>query len=264
MQRILGYMRKAVQEFDLIQNGDRIAVGVSGGKDSVVLLTGLALLRRFIGIDYELVAVTLDPRFGGVETDYGPVAELCARLEVPYHIIPTEIGQIVFDVRKEPNPCSLCAKMRRGALHSAAKELGCNVIALGHHYDDTVETFIMNLFNEGRIGCFSPKTYLSRKELWMIRPLVFAPEKEIGRAASKNGLPIVKSKCPADGHTSRQDIKEFLAMKERESEGFKLRLFGALRRSGVDGWGFPAENRQRVSHTPDKAEPENRQVMNES
>jgi len=232
-------MRKAIQEFDLIQNGDKIAVGVSGGKDSVVLLTGLARLRRFIGIDYQLVAVTLDPRFGGVETDYSSIAALCRELEVPYHLQRTDIGQIVFDVRQEPNPCSLCAKMRRGALHDAAKALGCNKIALGHHYDDVVETFVMNLFNEGRIGCFAPKTYLSRKDLWMIRPLVFAPEKEVRRAAQKSGLPIVKSKCPADGRTARQDTKEFLAMKERESDGFKLRLFGALRRSGVDGWGYP-------------------------
>ncbi|MDD6033946.1 MAG: tRNA 2-thiocytidine biosynthesis TtcA family protein [Oscillospiraceae bacterium] len=264
MQRILGYMRKAIQEFDLIHNGDRIAVGVSGGKDSVVLLTGLALLRRFIGIDYQLEAITLDPRFGGVETDYSPIAELCARLEVPWHLIPTDIGQIVFDIRKEPNPCSLCAKMRRGALHDAAKELDCNVIALGHHYDDVVETFVMNLFNEGRIGCFSPKSYLSRKELWMIRPLVFAPEKEIRRAAAKNNLPIVKSKCPADGHTSRQDTKEFLAQKERESDGFKLRLFGALRRSGVDGWGYPAQETRRGAKASGSESPEDRQAVNES
>ncbi|MCI8600892.1 MAG: tRNA 2-thiocytidine biosynthesis protein TtcA [Oscillospiraceae bacterium] len=238
MQRMLGLMRKAIQEFGLIEDGDRIAVGVSGGKDSVVLLTGLARLRRFVGISYELEAVTLDPRFSGVETDYSAIEALCNELEVPYTLQRTDIGQIVFDVRKEPNPCSLCAKLRRGALHDAAKALGCNKIALGHHFDDAVETFIMNLFNEGRVGCFSPKSYLSRKELWMIRPMVFAPEKEVRRAAERAGLPIVKSRCPADGYTSRQKAKEFLAQKEQESEGFKLRIFGALRRSGVDGWGY--------------------------
>ena len=148
MQRMLGYMRKAIQEFDMIQDGDRIAVGVSGGKDSVVLLTGLARLKRFIGIDFSIVAVTLDPRFGGVETDYSPIAALCEELGVEFYLQRTDIGAIVFDVRKEPNPCSLCAKMRRGALHDAAKALGCNKIALGHHYDDVVETFVMNLFNE--------------------------------------------------------------------------------------------------------------------
>lgn len=245
MQRILGYMRKAIQEFDLIQDGDRIAVGVSGGKDSMVLLTGLARLKRFIGIDFEVVGLTLDPQFGGVPGDYSAVEALCKELGVEYHIIPTEIGQIIFDVRKEPNPCSLCARMRRGALHDNAKALGCNKLALGHHYDDVVETFVMNLFNEGRLGCFSPKTWLSRKELWMIRPLVFAPEADVRRAAARENLPIVKSKCPADGHTSREDTKNFLAEREKLDNGFKYRLFGALRRSGIDGWGFPEED---VSH----------------
>ena len=239
MQRMLGYMRKAIQEFDLIQNGDRILVGVSGGKDSMVLLTGLVRLQRFIGIDYTVVAATLDPRFGGEDTDYSAVAEHCKALGVEYIVKPTDIGQIVFDVRKEDSPCSLCARMRRGALHDLAKALGCNKVALGHHYDDAVETFVMNLFIEGRIGCFSPKSYLSRKELWMIRPMVFAPEKEVRRAAERTALPIVKSKCPVDGHTTREDIKSFLAEKERESDGFKYRLFGAMRRAGIDGWGFP-------------------------
>ena len=242
MQRMLGYMRKAIQEFGLIENGDKIAVGVSGGKDSVVLLTGLAMLRRFIGIEYELVAVTLDPHFGGEATDYSPIRALCEQLEVPYLVKDTQIGEIVFDVRKEPNPCSLCARMRRGALHDAAVAQGCNKIALGHHFDDAVETFVMNLFNEGRLGCFSPKSYLSRKKLTMIRPMVFAPEKEVRRAAGRAGLPIVKSKCPADGITSRQTTKEFLAAREREDHGFKLRLFGAMRRAGLDGWGYPEKS----------------------
>lgn len=242
MQRLLGYMRKAIQEFDLIQDGDRIAVGVSGGKDSVALLVGLARLRRFIGIEYELTAITLDPQFHGVPGDYSAVEALCRELQIPYILKRTQIGEIVFDARQESNPCSLCARMRRGALHDAAKAAGCNKIALGHHYNDVIETFIMNLFNEGRLGCFSPKSYLSRKDLWMIRPLVFAPEKEVRRAVERTGLPVVKSKCPADGHTSREDTKAFLAEKERESPGFKLRLFGALRRSGLDGWGYPDEN----------------------
>lgn len=239
MQRVLGYMRKAIQEFDLIQDGDRIAVGVSGGKDSVALLAGLARLRRFIGIDYSLTAITLDPQFHGVPGDYSAIEKMCAELEIPYVVKKTQIGEIVFDARQETNPCSLCARMRRGALHDAAKEAGCNKIALGHHYNDVIETFMMNLFNEGRLGCFSPKSYLSRKDLWMIRPLVFAPEKEIRWAVERTGLPVVKSKCPADGHTQRQVMKEFLAQKERESSGFQYRVFGALRRSGLDGWGFP-------------------------
>lgn len=247
MQRILGYMRKAIQEFDLIQDGDKIAVGVSGGKDSMVLLYSLHLLKRFIGIDYELFAVTLDPRFNKVSGDFEPIKEFCKKLDIPYHVKDTDIGQIVFDIRKEPNPCSLCARMRRGALHDVAKELGCNKIALGHHYDDVVETFMMNLFNEGRVGCFSPKSYLSRKDLWMIRPMVFAPEKDIKKAATKNNLPIVKSKCPADGHTSRQKMKEFLSSYDKDSDAFKYRLFGALRRSNIDGWGYTGKSARKNS-----------------
>lgn len=235
-------MRKAIQEFDLIDNGDVIGVGVSGGKDSLILLRGLYLLKRFIGIDYKLVAITLDPQFNGVQGDYSSVQKLCDDMGIEYILKRTQIGQIVFDVRKEEHPCSLCARMRRGALHDTAKEAGCNKIALGHHRDDVVETFMMNLEIEGRIGCFSPKSYLSRKDITMIRPLVLAPENAIRHAVNTcEDIKIVKSKCPADGHTKRQDMKEYLNQKEREDKGFKDRIFGALRRSGIDGWGFKAQ-----------------------
>lgn len=238
MQKMLGYMRKAITEFDMIQDGDKIAVCVSGGKDSLVLLMGLILLRRFIGIDYDLVAITLDPQFGGVPGDYSAVQKLCDEYNVPYILEQTHIGEIVFDIRKEPNPCSLCARMRRGALHDAAKAAGCNKIALGHHFNDAVETFLMNLFVEGRIGCFAPKSYLSRKDLWMIRPMVFSPESEIKKAAKHMALDVVKSKCPADGHTKREEMKEFIKERERLEKGFADRVFGAMRRAGIDGWGF--------------------------
>ena len=238
MQKILGYMRRAIQEYDLIQNGDRICIGISGGKDSLVLLYGLILLKRFIGIDYDLVGVTLDPRFNGTDGDYSSVSRLCEENGVEYHVIPTHIGEIVFDIRKEPNPCSLCARMRRGALHDAAVANGCNKLALGHNFNDVVETFVMNLTIEGRLGCFSPKSYLSRKNITLIRPLVFAPEKDIRSAARRNELPIVKSKCPADGATTRQRIKLELAERDKSDRGFSERLFGALRRSGLDGWGY--------------------------
>lgn len=238
MQKILGYMRKAIQEFDLIQDGDKIAVGVSGGKDSLVLLEGLVRLKRFIGINYEVTAITLDPRFGGTDGDYSAVEKMCQRLGVNFILKRTHIGEIVFDIRHETNPCSLCARMRRGALHDAAKEAGCNKIALGHNYDDAVETFVMNLFNEGRLGCFAPKSYLSRKDITMIRPLVFAPEKEVRNAAKRSGLEVVKSKCPADGHTSREETKRFLAERNKADKGFSDRIFGAVRRAGLDGWGY--------------------------
>ena len=238
MQKILGHMRKAIQQYDMIQDGDRVAVGVSGGKDSLVRLEGLARLRRFIGIEYEVVGLTIDPNFGGQAGDYSAVAAMCERLDVEYHIITTQIGEIVFDVRKEPNPCSLCARMRRGALHNAAGELGCNKIALGHNYDDTVETFLMNLFTEGRIGCYSPVTMLEDRDIAVIRPLVLTEEREIRRAVKRNGLPVVKSACPADGHTNRERTKSLLAQLERDDHGLKDRLFGAMVRGDVDGWGI--------------------------
>ena len=238
MQKILGHMRKAIQQYNMIQDGDNIAVGISGGKDSLVLLLGLARLRNFIGINYDVTAITIDPNFGGTPGDYTAVSELCRKNGITYHIVPTQIGEIVFDVRKEPNPCSLCARMRRGALHNAAGEFGCNKVALGHNYDDTVETFIMNLFTEGRIGCYSPVTLLDDKKLTVIRPLVLATEKEIRRAVRHEGIEIVKSKCPADGHTNRQKTKEFIAAQERSDHGFKDRIFGAMVRGDIDGWGI--------------------------
>ncbi|MGN0670948.1 MAG: tRNA 2-thiocytidine biosynthesis TtcA family protein [Oscillospiraceae bacterium] len=238
MQKILGYMRRACQEFDLIDDGDKIAVGVSGGKDSLVLLCGLALMRRFYEKKYDVCAITLDPRFGGIETDYSPVERLCEKLDVPFKLVRTDIGEIVFDIRKESNPCSLCAKMRRGALHDAAKSMGCNKLALGHNNDDAIETFVMNLLNEGRIGCFAPISYLSRKDITVIRPLVFAPEHAVLSCANRNNLEIVKSKCPADKTTRRQWTKELLRSLERDNKGTKERIFGAMRKAGIDRWGY--------------------------
>lgn len=238
MQKIMGYVRKACQEFNLIQNGDKVAVGVSGGKDSLVMLSALAGMRRFAEFSYDLAAITLDPCFGGRENDYSSVQRLCESLGVEFRLIRTDIGEIVFNIRKEPNPCSLCANLRRGALHDAAKAMGCNKIALGHNKDDVIETFIMNLFREGRIGCFAPKTYLSRKDITMIRPLVFAPEGQVISACNRNNLEVVKSACPVDKTTTRQQTKDFLSEMEHKDKGFKLRIFSALRKSGVDGWGY--------------------------
>lgn len=238
-------MRKAIQEFDMIKDGDKIGVGVSGGKDSVALLTGLQLLRRFIGIDFEIVGLTLDPCFNGVETDYSLISEHCEKMGIPYFVKRTQIGEVVFNVFKEDHPCSLCARMRRGALHDFAKEQGCNVVALGHHYDDAVETFMMNLFNEGRLGCFQPNSYLSRKEIRLIRPMVFATEKEVAAAVRKAELPVVKSKCPVDGYTNRQKTKDFLRELEHKDPGITYRIFGAMRRADLDGWGYKKDKEKR-------------------
>jgi tRNA(Ile)-lysidine synthase TilS/MesJ len=182
------------------------------------------------------VAVTIDTGFEGM--DFSPLTALCSEMGVEHHIVKSDIARIVFDVRKESNPCSLCARMRRGLLHDTAKELGCNKLALGHHYDDVVVTFLMNLFNEGRIGCFSPVTYLSRKDLTMIRPFIFADEGDIRYFTKSNDLPVVTSTCPEDKHTDRERFKKMVDDMDRENKGLKHRVFTAMEKGHVDGF-FP-------------------------
>ena len=234
IEHILSHARKAVEEYDMIQRGDKIAVGISGGKDSLTLLCALAKLKRVIGIPYEVVAITIDMGFEG--TDFSPIQRLCDDLEIEYRVVKTQIYDIIFNVRQEKSPCSLCARMRRGALHDAAKELGCNKLALGHHFDDVIETFMLNLFFEGRIGSFSPVTYLSRKNLTMIRPLIYTHEKEVKYFAKGASLPVVESSCPADGNTERARMKEYLDIFDKEHPGLYLRIMGAIQRGEVDGF----------------------------
>ena len=237
LQSVLGYCRRAISDYNMISPGDRIAVGVSGGKDSLILLSALCRLRAFLGVEYEVVGITIDPCFDNKETDYSPVAELCEKLGAKYVIRRSDLGDIIFNKRKEKNPCSLCARMRRAMLHDLAIAHGCNKLALGHHRDDAVETLMMNLFREGRIGCFRPVTWLSRKDVTVIRPLILMPEQDVANAARKCGLPIVKSKCPVDGATARTDMKRLLReMEKGEYPALRKLLFGALRKSGIDGW----------------------------
>ena len=244
MKRILSFVRRAVDDYQMIEEGDRIAVGVSAGKDSLTLLYALAELRRFYPKRFELVAITID--MGFPNADFTPVREFCERLDVPYHVFPSEIYKIIFEVRKEKNPCSLCAKMRRGALHNAAKSIGCNRVALGHHFDDAVETFMLNLFYEGRIGCFSPVTYLSRADLHLIRPMIYLPEKDVRYFAAHTELPVVKSSCPADGNTEREAMKQLLATLDREHKGLRYRIFGAMQRGEIDGFKEPQKRMRPV------------------
>ncbi len=234
LQRILSYVRRAVDEYSMIEEGDKIAVGVSAGKDSLTLLEAMAALRIFYPKKFELIAITVDMGFEGA--DFTKIRHMCERLNVPYIIEKTEIAKIIFDVRKEKNPCSLCAKMRRGVLYEAARREGCQRVALGHHFDDAVETFMLNLFYEGRLGCFSPVSYLSRTDLYMIRPMIYLPEKEVRYFANKRGLPVSKSPCPADGNTEREEMKQLLATLDRENKGLKYRIFGAMQRGEIDGF----------------------------
>ena len=230
-----GFVRRCVDDYGMISPGDRIAVGVSGGKDSLVLLCALSHLRRYYPKPFELEGITLDLGFEGM--DFSPVAELCRRLDVPYTVIKTDIKEIVFDVRQEDNPCSLCAKMRRGGLNDAMKARGCNKLALGHHFDDAVETFLMSLLLEGRISCFKPMTWMSRAGVWQIRPMLYAGEQRIANLAETLGLPIVENPCPQDKASKRYEIKALIKTLSADYPDLKSKVFGAMQRAPLEGWG---------------------------
>lgn len=234
MQKMLSMVRRAIDHYQMIEEGDRVAVGVSGGKDSLVLLAAMAQLRHFYPKKFEIVAITLE--MGYDDMDFSAVTALCEQLEVEYIRVPTQIKQIVFDIRKEENPCSLCATLRRGALHDAAIKAGCKKVALGHHYDDVVETYLLSLFYEGRISCFKPVTYLDRMDITLIRPLLYTPERNIRTLAKKLNLPIVHNPCPADGNTKRQEVKELIQTLEKQIPQLRERVFGAMQRYPLDGW----------------------------
>lgn len=236
MRKLLGTVRAAVDDYNMIEDGDSIAVGVSGGKDSLMLLKALCELRRFYPKSFTITAITLDMRFGNKDGDFSKIQELCDSYGVKYVIKRTELAEIIFDIRKESNPCSLCARMRRGILHDTAKELSCNKIALGHHLDDAAETFMMNLLNESRIGSFSPVTYLSRKDITMIRPLIYLTEAQIVSAANRLSLPVSESLCPANEHTERESAKLFLESLSKEYGNVPQKIIGALKKSNIDKW----------------------------
>ncbi len=241
LKRLLSYARRAVDDYNMIEDGDTVAVGVSAGKDSLSLLYTLAALSRFYPKKFKVIAITVDPHFealgGGRErADYSEIRALCDTLGVEYFVEDADIAKIVFDIRKETNPCSLCAKLRRGALNESAKRHGANKVALGHHFDDAVQTFMLNLFYEGRVGCFSPVTYLDRTDITVLRPLVYAPEKDIEYFARHTALPIIKSACPANKNTEREEMKNLLAAIEKDNKGLRHRIFGAMQRAGVSGF----------------------------
>ena len=231
LQRVLSEVRKAVDDYHMIAEGDKIAVGMSGGKDSLTLLYALSSLRRFYPHPFDLVAVTVDLGFANL--DLTEIKKLCEKLEVPYTVVKTQIGQIVFEQRQENNPCALCAKMRKGALNEAMKQLGCNKIAYAHHMDDVVETMMLSLLYEGRFHTFSPVTYLDDTGLTVIRPLIYMKEADVIGFVRKYEVPVVKSPCPADGHTKREYVKQLLKQLNTENPGVKQRMFTAIQ-NGCD------------------------------
>lgn len=232
-KRLLGQVRKAAADYNMIEEGDRIAVGISG-KDSITLLIALCQLQKFYPVKFGLEAITLTLGIG--ETDLAYTKDLCRELGVNYTVVETQIGKIVFEERKEKNPCSLCANMRRGALNNTAAALGCNKVALGHHRDDAIETFLLSTLYEGRFHTFSPVTHLEDKDLYTIRPLVYLHEKEIKGFVNANRIQAIKNPCTANGTTKRQYIKELLHQMQQENSQAKDNLFGALQKSGIDGW----------------------------
>lgn len=233
MKTVLGCIRKADTDFGMISPGDRIAIGVSGGKDSLLLLYALSLYRKFSHKDFELQAITL--KMGLEPFDVAPIAALCERIDVPYTVLDTEIAHIIFDVRKETNPCALCAKMRRGALNDAALSLGCNKVALGHHRDDAIETLLMSLIFEGRLHTFHPNTYLSRKGVTVIRPMVYLPEKHVKHMVKTLPLPVVKNPCPVDGHSKREEIKALIHTLSKTYPHLKDYMLSALQNTDQYG-----------------------------
>ena len=233
MQKLLGLMRRCIDDYDMIQEGDRIAVGVSGGKDSLVLLQLLATLRKFFNKSFSLEAITIDM---GLGMDFSGIEALCKELDVPYHIVKTEIGPIIFDHRKEKNPCSLCSKMRRGALNQAILDMGFNKLALGHHYDDAVETFVMSLIYEGRISCFQPVTDLDRTGIIQIRPMLYIHEKTVDNFAKRMELPVTENRCPVDKSTKREEIKQLIFDLSATYPDLRERIFGAMQRFPLPEW----------------------------
>ncbi len=247
MQKLLGLVRRCVDDYKMISAGDRIGVGVSGGKDSVALLVLLAELRKFHPAAFSLEAVTIDM---GLGMDYTPIADLCQRLDIPFHRIQTEIGPIIFQHRKEKNPCSMCSKMRRGALNQALLDLGLSKLALGHHYDDAVETFLMSLLFEGRISCFQPVTDLDRTGIIQIRPMLYLHEKTVDNFVTRQGLPVIENRCPVDKNTKREEIKQLIFQLSQQYPDLKERIFGAMQRLPLPEW-EPQGRYKRPKEQPD-------------
>lgn len=234
LQQLMSYTRRAIDDYNMIQDRDRIAIGISGGKDSLTLLYALHGLQRYYPKKFDLEAITVD--LGHPDFDVSGIHSLCETMKVPYTVVKTEIARIVFDERNEKNPCSLCAKMRKGALNDTIKKLGCNKIAYAHHKDDIVETMLLSLIFEGRFYSFSPKTYLDRMELTVIRPIMFVDEADVIGFKNKYNLPVVKSRCPVDGYTKRQYAKELVKQLNTEHPGVKQRMFTAILNGNISGW----------------------------
>ncbi len=234
MQKILSHLRKAIEDYHMIEEGDKIAVGLSGGKDSITLLSALKALQRFYPKKFDLIAISVDPGFEFFNREF--LKEICDKLDVPLFCEESHIKEIVFDIRKEKNPCSLCANLRRGILNTTAIREGCNKIALGHNEDDVLETFLLNLFYTGSISTFAPVSYMDRSKMTLIRPLIYTPEKEIRRFVKKNNITVMPKACPMDGVSKREDMKKMIQDLQIDIPHVRANLYGAIERSNIKGW----------------------------
>lgn len=257
MQKLLSLLRSCVDDYEMIEDGDRIAVGVSGGKDSLTLLVLMAALQKFYPKHFTLEAICIDMGLGGM--DFSPVEALCNDLDIPFTRVQTEIGKIIFEYRKEKNPCSMCAKMRRGALSNALVEHGFNKVALGHHYDDAVETFMMSLLYEGRISCFQPVTYLDRTKVTQIRPMLYITEQQVAHFAERQALPVVHNTCPADKHTKREEVKQLVYELSGRYPDFKAHVFEGMQKLPLPEWGTASKKplQRQKQQRPGKSEDRN-------
>lgn len=234
LQKLLSYTRQAIDEYEMIQDGDKIAIGISGGKDSLTLLYALANLQKFYPKPFSLTAITVDLGYEGF--DLSGIQALCQELQIEYHIIPTKIGAMVTSDHLEGSACSLCARLRKGALNDAAKSLGCNKVAYGHHMDDVIETMMLSLIYEGRFCSFWPVTYLDKTKLTIIRPMIYVPESEVKGFEHKYALPITKNPCPIEGSTKREYVKSLIRQINQENPGVKKRMFHAIKDGNLEGW----------------------------
>ena len=234
MQKILGYLRKAIEHYNMIDEGDKIAVALSGGKDSITLLKGLKALQRFYPKQFELIAISVNPGFEFFDTDF--LQKTCDKIGVPFVEAKSDIKEIVFDIRKEKNPCSLCANLRRGILNSYAIEQGCNKLALGHNEDDVLETFFLNMLYAGNLSTFAPVSYMDRSKITLIRPLIYAPEKEIRKFIKRENIQVMVKNCPMDGVSKREEIKDMLYRLTIKIPNVRANLMGAIKRANINGW----------------------------
>lgn len=244
MKHILSYMRRAVEDYNMIEDGDKIAVALSGGKDSVTMLKALKSLQYFYPKKFEIIAISINPGFEFFDSDF--LRKTCEEIEVPFFEEEYNISKIVFEDRKEQNPCSLCANLRRGILNTAAKREHCTKIALGHNLDDVLETFLMNLFFAGSISTFSPVSYMSKSGITVIRPLIYVPEKETKRYVRKSGTPIMPKVCPMDGHSTREYIKELIVTLSIKNKHVKANIMGAIKRNNINGWKDTTQRTQEI------------------